>query len=74
MEFTVSQIALLLGGETQGDGERKIKMLAKIQEAKSGEISFLSNPKYESFIYDTKASAVIVNKDFSDESISLITS
>ncbi len=64
MEFTVSQIALLLGGEIQGDGQRKIKMLAKIQEAKSGEISFLSNPKYESFIYDTKASAVIVNKDF----------
>ena len=64
MEFTVSQIALLLGGEIQGDGEKKISMLAKIQEAKSGEISFLSNPKYEPYIYETKASAVIVNKDF----------
>lgn len=64
MEFTVSQIALLLGGEIQGDGDRKISMLAKIQEAKNGEISFLSNPKYETYIYETKASAVIVNKDF----------
>ena len=64
MEFTISQIALLLGGEVQGDGDKKISMLAKIQEAKNGEISFLSNPKYEPFIYDTKASAVIVNKDF----------
>uniref|UniRef100_UPI00404B7DA3 UDP-3-O-(3-hydroxymyristoyl)glucosamine N-acyltransferase n=1 Tax=Fulvivirga sp. TaxID=1931237 RepID=UPI00404B7DA3 len=64
MEFTVSQIALLLGGEIQGDGDRKISMLAKIQEAKNGEISFLSNPKYEPYIYETKASAVIVNKDF----------
>lgn len=64
MEFTVSQIALLLGGEIQGDGDKKISMLAKIQEARSGEISFLSNPKYEPYIYETKASAVIVNKDF----------
>ncbi|MEQ9168913.1 MAG: LpxD N-terminal domain-containing protein, partial [Fulvivirga sp.] len=54
MEFTVSQIALLLGGEIQGDGDRKISMLAKIQEAKNGEISFLSNPKYEPYIYETK--------------------
>jgi UDP-3-O-[3-hydroxymyristoyl] glucosamine N-acyltransferase len=64
MEFTVSQIAFLLGGEVKGDGEVKINMLAKIQEAKPGQIAFLSNPKYEPFIYDTMASAVIVKKDF----------
>jgi UDP-3-O-[3-hydroxymyristoyl] glucosamine N-acyltransferase len=64
MEFTVSQIALLLGGEIQGDGDVTINMLAKIQEAKPGQISFLSNPKYEPYIYDTQASAVIVKKDF----------
>ncbi|HNP20291.1 MAG TPA: UDP-3-O-(3-hydroxymyristoyl)glucosamine N-acyltransferase [Fulvivirga sp.] len=64
MEFTVSQIALLLGGEIKGDGDVKINMLAKIQEAKPGQISFLSNPKYEPYIYDTQASAVIVKKDF----------
>lgn len=64
MEFTVSQIAQLLGGKVQGDGDKPIRMLAKIQEAKPGEISFLSNPKYEPYIYETKASAVIVKKDF----------
>ncbi len=64
MEFTVSQIAELVGGEVQGDKKAKVRMLAKIQEAKNGQISFLSNPKYESFIYITEASAVIVNKDF----------
>ena len=64
MEFTVSQIALMLGGDVKGNGEEKINMLAKIQDAKKGQIAFLSNPKYEQYIYTTQATAVIVNKDF----------
>lgn len=64
MEFTVSQIAAMLGGEIQGDGNAKIRMLAKIQDAKNGQIAFLSNPKYENFIYTTQATAVIVSKEF----------
>jgi UDP-3-O-[3-hydroxymyristoyl] glucosamine N-acyltransferase len=64
MEFTVSQIAAMLGGEVKGDGDEKVRMLAKIQEAKKGQIAFLSNPKYEQYIYTTNASAVIVKKDF----------
>ena len=64
MEFTINQIAAMLGGEVKGDGSVKINMLAKIQEAKQGQIAFLSNPKYEQFVYTTMASAVIVKKDF----------
>ncbi|MBA4054529.1 MAG: UDP-3-O-(3-hydroxymyristoyl)glucosamine N-acyltransferase [Marivirga sp.] len=64
MEFTVSQIAAMLGGEVRGDGNEKIVMLGKIQDAKKGQVSFLSNPKYEQYIYTTQASAVIVSKDF----------
>lgn len=64
MEFTIHQIAGLLGGEVKGNGGDKINMLAKIQDAKTGQIAFLSNPKYEQFIYTTQASAVIVKKDF----------
>ncbi len=64
MEFTIKQIAEILGGVVKGDASLKINMLAKIQEAKLGQIAFLSNPKYEHFIYETKASAVIVKKDF----------
>jgi UDP-3-O-[3-hydroxymyristoyl] glucosamine N-acyltransferase len=64
MEFSITQIAAMLGGEVTGDGSEKISMLAKIQDAKKGQISFLSNPKYEHFIYTTNASAVIVKKDF----------
>lgn len=64
MEFTIQQIAVMLGGEIKGDGNAKINMLAKIQDAKPGQIAFLSNPKYENFIYSTQASAVIVGRDF----------
>lgn len=64
MEFTVSQIAQMLGGEVRGSGDEKINMLAKIQDAKKGQIAFLSNPRYEQFIYNTDASAVIVKRDF----------
>lgn len=64
MEFTISQIASMIGGEVQGNGSERIHMLAKIQDAKKGQIAFLSNPKYENFIYSTQASAVIVSKDF----------
>lgn len=64
MEFTIQQIAAMLGGELKGDGHVKINMLAKIQDAKPGQIAFLSNPKYENFIYTTQASAVIVGRDF----------
>jgi UDP-3-O-[3-hydroxymyristoyl] glucosamine N-acyltransferase len=64
MEFTLNQIAGMLGGEVRGDGTQKINMLAKIQDARPGQISFLSNPKYEQYIYTTHATAVIVQRDF----------
>ncbi len=54
----------MLGGEVRGDGNMKINMLAKIQDAREGQIAFLANPKYEQYIYTTNATAVIVQKDF----------
>jgi UDP-3-O-[3-hydroxymyristoyl] glucosamine N-acyltransferase len=64
MEFTIQQIAAMLGGEIKGTTNDKINMLAKIQDAKKGQVAFLSNPKYEQYIYTTQATAVIVKKDF----------
>ncbi|MBK5278597.1 MAG: UDP-3-O-(3-hydroxymyristoyl)glucosamine N-acyltransferase [Bacteroidia bacterium] len=64
MEFTVDQIAQMLGGKVKGKGGDKINMLAKIQDAKPGQIAFLANPKYEHYIYSSHASAIIVKKDF----------
>ncbi|GAB3776471.1 UDP-3-O-(3-hydroxymyristoyl)glucosamine N-acyltransferase [Spirosoma horti] len=64
MKFTVKQIATLLGGEIAGNDSLPITGLAKIEEGKPGDISFLSNLKYEPFLYTTQASAVIVDQSF----------
>lgn len=64
MKFTVEQIAAMLGAKYEGNGREEIFTLGKIQDAEKGSITFLSNPKYEPFIYDTKASAIIVAQDF----------
>jgi UDP-3-O-[3-hydroxymyristoyl] glucosamine N-acyltransferase len=61
MEFTVQQIADLLQGTVEGDNLVKVSTLAKIEEAQNGALAFLSNPKYEPFLYSTHASAVIVS-------------
>ena len=60
MEFTVQQIAEVLGGTVEGDATQRISSLAKIEEAQAGSLTFLSNNKYEPFLYETGASAVIV--------------
>ena len=64
MEFTVEQIAQMLKGEVRGDKSLKVNQLAKIEEGSIGTISFLSNPKYEQYIYSTNSTAVIVDKNF----------
>ncbi len=64
MEFTAKQIAGILKGEVEGDGDVRISALSKIEEGKQGTISFLSNPLYTQYIYGSKASVIIVNKDF----------
>lgn len=64
MEFSLAQIAQLIGGKVEGDSTLKVSRLDKIQDGLPGGISFLSNEKYESFIYDTKATAVIVSENF----------
>jgi UDP-3-O-[3-hydroxymyristoyl] glucosamine N-acyltransferase len=64
MEFSASQIAGLLNGEVVGNGEVKVNGLAKIEEGATGLLSFLSNPKYEEYIYTTQSSICIVNKSF----------
>ena len=63
MEFTVEQIAQMLNGEVKGNKTLKVNQLAKIEEGKEGSISFLANPKYESFLYQSKATAIIVAND-----------
>ena len=63
MEFTASQIAGILEGEIEGNPEVAVHKLAKIEEGEQGSLTFLANPKYTPFIYITKNSITIVNKD-----------
>ena len=63
MEFTAKQIADLIQGRVEGDENALINSFAKIEEGKAGAISFLSNPKYTHFIYDTESSVVLINED-----------
>src|SRR5690554_3579034 len=64
MNVTAQQIADILEGDIVGDALVSVNKLAKIEEGVSGTITFLSNPKYNHYIYTTKASIVIVNKTF----------
>ncbi len=64
MEFSAEQIAGILGGIVEGNPQATVNGLAKIEEGQPGALSFLSNPKYEEYIYVTLSSICIVNKTF----------
>ena len=67
MEFSAQQIAEYLNGEVDGNPDISVNTLSKIEEGTPGSLSFLANPKYNQYIYDTDASIVIVNKSFQPE-------
>ena len=62
MEFTAKQIAELTGGRVEGNEQAAVSTFAKIEEGHEGAISFLSNPKYTHFLYDTKSTIVLVDE------------
>ena len=64
MIFTARQIAGILNGTVDGNPDAQVSTVSKIEEGAPGSLSFLANPKYTDYIYSTKASAVIVGKDF----------
>jgi len=68
MKFTALQISEILDGTIEGDPESSVSEVAKIEEGSQGSISFLANPKYSEYLYHTKASIVILNRDFQLES------
>lgn len=64
MQFTAEMIAGFLGGEIAGDKGATVSDFAKIEEGRPGALSFLSNPKYEPYIYSTLSTIVVVNRSF----------
>lgn len=67
MEFSATQIATLVNGTIVGNGEVTVNTFAKIEEGQPGALSFLANPKYTHYIYETKSSIVLVKNDFQPE-------
>ncbi len=63
MEFKAQQIADFIGGRVEGDKDAVVSTFAKIEEGKAGAISFLSNPKYTHYIYETESTIVLINED-----------
>jgi len=61
MQFSAAQIAALIDGKLEGNPDVTVNNFGKIEEAQSGQLAFLANPKYEEFLYSTKASIIIIN-------------
>lgn len=71
MDFSARQLAEYLKGEVVGDENVTVSAFAKIEEGTPGSLSFLSNPKYNQYIYETRSSIVLVNRNFRlDHSVS----
>ncbi|MEI7525482.1 MAG: UDP-3-O-(3-hydroxymyristoyl)glucosamine N-acyltransferase [Mariniphaga sp.] len=69
MEFSANDIATLLNGEVEGNGNIKVNSISKIDQSLPDTLTFLSNPAYTKYIYTTSASVVIVKKDFKADSL-----
>src|SRR3954447_20892298 len=62
MQFTAGQIAMLVKGNIEGDASATVDSFGKIEEAKTNQLAFLANPKYEEYVYTTQASIIIINE------------
>ena len=64
MQFSATQIAVLIDGKVEGNPDITVDSFGKIEEAQQGQLAFFSNPKYEEYLYSTKASVIIVNEAY----------
>jgi len=62
MQFSAAEIAMMINGRVEGNADTLVASFGKIEEAKSGQLAFLANPKYEEYLYSTKATIIIVNE------------
>src|SRR6476659_1420693 len=62
MQFSAAQIAMMINGKIEGNAEVTVVSFGKIEEAGIGQLAFLANPKYEEYLYSTKASIIIINE------------
>ncbi len=62
MQFTAAQIAMMINDKVEGNADVAVTSFGKIEEAQAGQLTFLANPKYEKFLYSSKASLIIINE------------
>ena len=67
IQFTANEMAKMLKGTVEGDGEVKVWKPSRIEECSEGSITFFANPKYAEYFYEGKASVVIVDRKFQAE-------
>src|SRR5215203_2923380 len=64
MQFTASQISVIVNGKIEGNSDSVVSSFGKIEEAEQGQLTFLANPKYEDYLYTTNASIAIINDTY----------
>jgi len=64
MELTAKQLAEVLHGTVEGNPDAIVTSFAKIEHGKPGQLCFYANPKYEHYVYTSRASVLLVNADF----------
>lgn len=62
MQISAQELAVILKGEIEGNPQKIVSKLSKIEEADTNSLSFIANPKYEHFALDTHAGILVVNK------------
>jgi UDP-3-O-[3-hydroxymyristoyl] glucosamine N-acyltransferase len=73
MKKRLKELAEWVEGTVVGDGEIEISGVSSIDEAQTGEITFIANPKYLPKLSETRASAVIVSKEVTRREKPLLT-
>lgn len=64
MELSAKELARILHGTVDGDENAVVTSYARIENGKNGQLCFFANPKYEQYVYTSKASIILVNNDF----------
>lgn len=64
MKVSARDIATFLQASIDGNPDTIVTHPSKIEEAGPGSISFIGNPKYESYAYTTGASILVVSNEF----------
>lgn len=68
MDIKAQTIADLLNGEIIGDPDTIVSSIAKLEQGKKGSICFYANPRYEKYLYNSKATIILINRDFEPSS------